>query len=610
MDHRFQVNLRGVIELLSHHLYSTPGVFVRELLQNATDAIRARQHLEPGHPGTVRVELIEKQDGGLPTLLFSDDGVGLTEQELHRFLATIGESSKRETLEARRNDFIGQFGIGLLSCFMVCDELLVVTRSAKGDGSTLEWRGRHDGTYAVRASEHPLERPGTQVFLIARPDAAEYFTAERVRQLTSHYGGLLPFPILLTADGGTETLNPAPPPWRREYASVAERRKALLAYGREVFNTEFVDCIPLRAEAGQVEGVAFVLPFSPHFNARQKHRVYLKDMLLSESAENLLPEWAFFVKCVVNAQGLRPTASRESFYEDSTLARARESLGQVLRQYLVDLAHGEPRTLQRLIALHGLSVKALALDDDDFFRLVIHWLPFETTLGMMTLGHYRQTYPTVRYVTTLDSFRQVARVAAAQGLCIINGAYTHDTALLEKLPRVLPDSQLELFSAAQLPQRFDELTPEEHQQVARLRQVALEALEPFRCQVTLKKFLPVEVPTLYGDVDDGAFRRDVERAQEESDELYASVLEGALAESPEEEQKPQLCFNLLNPVVRRLARVRDVAQLKLSVEMLYVQALLLGHRPLNAREMALLNRGLLGLIAARLDEDEGTGGVH
>jgi molecular chaperone HtpG len=609
VDHRFQVNLRGVIELLSHHLYSTPGVFVRELLQNATDAIRARRHLEPAHQGTVRMELIEKQDGGPPTLLFSDDGVGLTEEELHRFLATIGESSKRETLEARRNDFIGQFGIGLLSCFMACDELLVVTRSAKGDGRTLEWRGRHDGTYAVQPSEHRLEHPGTQVFLVARADAAEYFTAERVRQLAVHYGGLLPFPIHLTAEGRTEHLNPAPPPWRHAYASVAERRAALLAYGREVFGQDFVDCIPLRAEAGQVEGVAFVLPFSPHFNARQKHRVYLKDMLLSESVENLLPEWAFFVKCVVNAQGLRPTASREAFYEDATLARARESLGQSLRQYLVDLAHNDPRNLQRLIALHGLSVKALALDDDDFFRLVIHWLPFETTLGMMTLGHYRQSFPTVRYVNNLDAFRQVARVAAAQGLCILNGAYTHDTALLEKLPRVLPDTPVELFSAAQLPQGFEELTAEERQDVARLRQVATEALEPFRCEVSIKKFLPPEVPTLYGDVDDGAFRRDVERAREGTDELYASMLEGALTGAPEEE-RPQLCFNLRNPVVRRLARVRDAARLKLSVEMLYVQALLLGHRPLNAREMTLLNQGLLGLIAARLDDDEGTGGMH
>jgi molecular chaperone HtpG len=609
VSHRFQVNLRGVIDLLSHHLYSTPGVFVRELLQNATDANRARQHLEPTHPGSVHVELIEKQDGGLPTLLFRDEGVGLTEEELHRFLATIGESSKREALEAHRADFIGQFGIGLLSCFMVCDELLVVTRSARGDGSTWEWRGRHDGTYSVNPSAHPMERCGTQVFLIARPDAAEYFTPERVRQLILHYGGLLPYPIHLTAHGHTEHLNAAPPPWRRTYASAAARRAALLAHGRAVFGMDFVDCISLRAEAGGVEGVAYVLPFSPHFNARQKHRVYLKGMLLSENAENLLPEWAFFVKCVVDAQGLRPTASREAFYEDATLSRAREALGHVLRQYLVDLATEEPRTLQRLIALHGLSVKALALDDDDFYRLVIHWLPFETTLGMMTLEDYRQQASTVRYVNTLDTFRQVARVAAAQGLCIINAAYTHDTALLEKLPRVLPDIRVELFSAAQLPQGFEELTAEEHEQVARLRRVAEEALEPLRCEVSFKKFLPPEVPTLYGDANDGAFQRDLERAREETDALYASVLEGALGKRSDEE-RPQLCFNLRNPVVRRLARVRDTAQLRLSVEMLYVQALLLGHRPLNAREMALLNRGLLGLIAARLDDDEGTGGMH
>jgi len=226
VDHRFQVNLRGVIELLSHHLYSTPGVFVRELLQNATDAIRARQHLEPGHPGTVRVELIEKQDGGLPTLLFSDDGVGLTEEELHRFLATIGESSKRETLETRRNDFIGQFGIGLLSCFMVCDELLVVTRSAKGDGTTMEWRGRHDGTYAVRASEHPLERPGTQVFLVARQDAAEFFTPERVRQLAQHVlsdGGQTLDAFAHVCDAAGE-INPDASAWS-DHAASARRIK-------------------------------------------------------------------------------------------------------------------------------------------------------------------------------------------------------------------------------------------------------------------------------------------------------------------------------------------------------------------------------------------------
>lgn len=612
VDHRFQINLRGVIDLLSHHLYSSPGVYVRELLQNATDAIRARQLLEPGHTGTVRVELMEKQDGGPPTLLFSDDGVGLTEEEIHRFLATIGESSKREALAERRNDFIGQFGIGLLSCFMVCDELLVVTRSVKGDGRTMEWRGRHDGTYSVRPSEHPLEQPGTQVFLVARQDTAELFTAERVRQLALHYGGLLPFPILLTADGTTARINTEGAPWRRKYESAGDKRAALLSYGREVFGSDFIDCIPLKSSSGDVEGVAFVLPFSPHYNAKQKHRVYLKNMLLSESAENLLPDWAFFVKCVVNANDLRPTASRESFYENATLAKAREALGQALRGYLTELAKDDPRALQRLISLHGLSVKALALDDDDFYRLVIGWLPFETSLGMMTLADYRQQHSTVRYVSSLDDFRQVARVAAAQGLCVVNAAYTYDTDLLEKLGRVFPDAQVEPFSASELPQSFEELTLDEREAVFPLLRAAELALQPFRCDVAVKKFRPKEVPTLYSSDAEGAFRRDTERAREESDDLYGAMMDSMLGASPGND-RPLLTFNFLNPVVRKLAGVKDRALMKVSVEMLYVQALLLGHRPLSAKEMALLNQGLLGLIAAQLDgggEDSGRGGMH
>lgn len=615
MDHRFQINLRGVIDLLSHHLYSSPGVYVRELLQNATDAIRARQHLEPGHTGSVRVELMEKQDGGLPTLLFTDEGVGLTEEEIHRFLATIGESSKRaEALEERRNDFIGQFGIGLLSGFMVCDELLLVTRSARGDGRTLEWRGRHDGTYAVRVSEHPLEKPGTQVFLVARADAAEWFAPERVRHLLRHYGGLLPFPVQLTVDGRTERLNAEAPPWRRKYESASERREALLAYGRETFGQDFIDCIALSSPAGELDGVAFVLPVSPHYQARQKHRVYLKHMLLSESAENLLPEWAFFVKCVVNANALRPTASRESFYEDATLSQAREALGQALRGYLVELATEDPRALQRLIGLHGLSVKALALDDDEFYRLVIGWLPFETSLGMMTLAEYRQKHPTVRYVSELDAFRQMSRVAAAQGLCILNAAYTYDTALIEKLPRVFRDAKVERFTTAELPQSFEELTREECVSMAPLLRVAARVLQAFDCDVEARKFRPPEVPTLYSEDAAGAFRRDARRAQDESDDLYGSVVDGLIAAAGGSE-RPLLVLNYLNPVVRRLAKVTDRDLMKLSVEMLYVQALLLGHRPLNAKEMALLNQGLLGLIASRLEdddggEDSGRGGMH
>ena len=173
-------------------------------------------------------------------------------------------------------------------------------------------------------------------------------------------------------------------------------------------------------------------------------------------------------------------------------------------------------------------MKALALDDDDFYRLVIGWLPFETSLGMMTLADYRKQNSTVRYVSSLDDFRQVARVAAAQGLCVVNAAYTYDTDLLEKLPRVFTDAQVEPFSAAELPQSFEELTLDEREAVFPLIRAAELALQPFRCDVAVKKFRPKEVPTLYSSDAEGAFRRDAERAREESDDLYGSMMDSVL----------------------------------------------------------------------------------
>src|ERR1044071_3123397 len=98
MEYKFQVNLGGIIDLLSNHIYSSPQVFIRELLQNAVDAITARLHAEPAHTGSVWVELPERTVDDAPSLVFRDNGIGLTEEEIHSFLATIGQTSKRAEL--------------------------------------------------------------------------------------------------------------------------------------------------------------------------------------------------------------------------------------------------------------------------------------------------------------------------------------------------------------------------------------------------------------------------------------------------------------------------------------------------------------------------------
>lgn len=108
----FRVDLHGVVDLLSSAIYSSPRVYLRELIQNAADAITARAQLESGFV-TAGIRITPFGVGGVDALRMVDDGVGLTPDEVERFLATVGASSKRDLFDLPRSDFLGRFGIGL-----------------------------------------------------------------------------------------------------------------------------------------------------------------------------------------------------------------------------------------------------------------------------------------------------------------------------------------------------------------------------------------------------------------------------------------------------------------------------------------------------------------
>jgi len=126
---------------------------VRELLQNAVDAVSARRGLDGEAPCRIDIVL----DGS--SLSITDSGIGLNQEQVHELLATIGRSSKRDDLGFARHEFLGQFGIGLLSAFLVADEVQVMTRSAVG-GPAVQWIGRSDGTYSIGPGS--VKRPGPQ----------------------------------------------------------------------------------------------------------------------------------------------------------------------------------------------------------------------------------------------------------------------------------------------------------------------------------------------------------------------------------------------------------------------------------------------------------------
>lgn len=603
MEHSFQINLHGIIKLLSEHLYSGPQVYIRELIQNAVDALRARGKREPGHSGNIEIELRRGADGR-PGLMIQDNGIGLTEAEVHQFLSVIGKTSKTAELFEQRDDFIGQFGIGLLSCFLVAERICVVTRSMQGDAAAVRWQGLPNGTYTIEEEAGQMA-PGTVVILECKAGAEAYFEPDFVLRTARDYAGLLDYPIQLRAGERYTRINPLAPPWREEAEQPA--KAALLEFGREQFGTTFLDATPLRSAAGQVAGIAYVLPFAPRTVAKGSHRVYLKNMLLADNVDNLLPDWAFFVRCIVNANDLRPTASRESFYEDAQLHETRAALGVCLRDYLKELAQSDPKRLQEIIGIHFLAMKALAVEDEEFYRIIIDFLPFETTMGRITLGEYKRHNRVLRFVPVLDQYRQVAQVAAAQSMWLINAGYVYDADLLAMHEQVFPGCRAEAVDVGALTHEFTELSADERKAAFRFLNAADRALTEYSCDAQVKKFLPEQLPALF-ILDQGAsFVRSVEQSKEVSDAVWGGVLE-RLAESTGQTQA-SVCFNYNNPLIQKLVKLEDEKLLGKCATLLYVQALLLGHHPLNAKEMQLLNTGLLDLIEWGIDTQSKAGQV-
>ncbi|WP_020519688.1 HSP90 family protein [Catelliglobosispora koreensis] len=588
MSFTFQVDLRGIVDLLSHHLYASPRVYVRELMQNAVDAITALRTHHPEHAGAVAIETPAHTGGPLRV---TDNGIGLTEAQVHELLATIGRSSKRDDLGFARHEFLGQFGIGLLSCFLVADRIQVHSRC--GDAPTVEWIGSSDGSYQVRVlpEEEWLPTAGTVVTLDPRHGAQEWVEADTVRELAGLYGSMLPIPV--TVDGELVTIGL--PPWETaEGESPLARRARLLSYAEDVFGFTPFDVIDLSVAEAGLRGVAFVLPMQSSPASRAAHRVYLKQMLLSEGIEGLLPEWAFFVRCVVDTTELRPTASREALYDDGLLEQVRDGLGDQLRGWIARLGAMDERKLSAFLRIHHLGVKALAVHDDDMLRLVEQWWPFETTVGPMTLAEFRATHGVIRYAASLDEFRQIVAVASAQGIPVVNAGYVYDAELVSRLPDLDKETIIEPLGAGDLATQLEELEPATELSLRPFLSLAQRTLDRFGVEVLVRAFDPSGLPALYLLDSDTAFHLDMERGKENVDDVWASILGSFTAGKTE---RPQLVLNFRNPLVRQAAGIAEPELLTLALEGLYIQALLLGHQPMRPADTAAMNQSFLGLLA-------------
>lgn len=580
----FQVDLRGIVEILSHNLYSSPRVYVRELIQNARDAVVARgEHGEDLPP----IELVVDPVAGALTV--RDHGIGLTEADARSLLSTIGASSKREELAAARREFLGQFGIGLLSCFLVADQIEVTSRSVRDpEAQTMRWVGRGDGTFTVAPAPEPLAEPGTVVRVHARPDEAEWVGAGRVHRLAREYASLLAVPITVAVAGDPRPavrVSGDPAPW-----DLPDHGSAL--WCEDAFGFAPLASIPLDVPLLGIRGTAFVTGEATPGRGRAGDRVFSHGMSVAADNTQLVPEWVTFARVAVEAGSLGLTASRESLHDSGALATAREEIGRQVHAGIERLAAGDPVVFSRFVAVHGQSLLALAVAHAEMLEFVARHFTWETSAGAMRLVEMPAR---ITFTTDEREFTTYAPLVQAQGGLLVNGTYTHGAAMLRAYDGAQPRLTAREFELARLLEDLPAPPGEDAALAGQIGDAARAVLDPFGVTAEVRAFRPVTQLVLHVPGRAAGFV-----FEEVEDDPWADLLGGGTPLDPvgSADPRPSLVLNLRAEAVRALGGGLAPATRAEAIRALHLLSLLQAGIRLRAEEQASLAGALETLLLA------------
>ena len=353
----FQTEVRQLLQLMIHSLYSNKEIFLRELISNASDAadklrfeaIENPQLLGDDPELAIRIE-VDKEARQLAVI---DNGVGMSRDELIDNLGTIAKSGTAEFLQQMTGDqkhdasLIGQFGVGFYSAFIVADKVSVETRRA-GSDEAVRWESDGQGEFSIEAIDKPDR--GTRVTLHLKDDETEFADAFRVDALIRKYSDHIGFPVssidLNADDAEAKVVNSATALWTRSRADVAdEEYKEFYKH----LSHDFAD--PLAWSHNRVEGKReytslLFIPGNAPFDLWNREaprglKLYVQRVFIMDDAEQFLPLYLRFVKGVVDSADLPLNVSRELLQQNPELSAMRSALTRRVLDMLKKLAAGD-----------------------------------------------------------------------------------------------------------------------------------------------------------------------------------------------------------------------------------------------------------------------------
>jgi molecular chaperone HtpG len=398
----FQAEVSRLLDIVAHSLYSQKEIFLRELISNASDAcdrLRYQALTQPaliGEDASFRVVL--EPNAQRRTLTVSDNGIGMSREELIENLGTIARSGTAQFFEQLSGDerkdrtLIGQFGVGFYSAFMVADQVEVISRKAGAD-EAWRWVSDGKGEFTVEAGERASR--GTTIVLRLREDAAEFVEPSRLRDIVKTYSDHVALPIVLDHKGKEETLNAASALWMRAKSEIKpEQYKEFYHHVGHAGDEPWLT-LHWKAE-GLIEytGLLFVPSAKPFdlFDPLRKHRLklYVRRVFITDDCQELLPPWLRFVRGVIDSEDLPLNVSREMLQSNPMLARIRS---QTVKRVLAELqkkAKDAPEDYAKFWENFGAVLKEGLYEDRDERDQLLPLARFRSTAseGLVSLEEY------------------------------------------------------------------------------------------------------------------------------------------------------------------------------------------------------------------------------
>ena len=409
---QFQAEARQVLDLMIHSLYTNKEIFLRELISNASDALDRLRFEALSKPELIgadeKLEIWIESDSTARTLTISDNGIGMSREEVIANIGTIAKSGTRELLQTLRErksadmltTLIGQFGVGFYSAFMVADRVTLVTRRA-GEEKATQWESTGDGTFTIAESSKFVR--GTSIVLHLKTfeqDAeVEDFTDRWViERIVKRYSDFVAYPIIYKDKDpkqADKTLNSMKPIWTRARSEVKdEEYKEFYKHISHDWN-EPLTTWSFRAEGRSEYQALLFLPSQAPFDlfyATGKFGLHLfvRRVLIMEHCEELLPGYLRFVRGVVDSADLPLNVSRQRLQEDRHIAQIRKWLTKKVLDSLEEMQKNEAEKYAEFWKQFGRVLKEAPSSDFDNKDKVLSLCLFESSADSEKLTTFKQ----------------------------------------------------------------------------------------------------------------------------------------------------------------------------------------------------------------------------